>query len=120
MNHDEVSAYFQRDMKAAVDNMIHVLDYRPTTFLRMVADHGAVGAVKRLLSSPNYQYGFEKLYEHGRIEWSVEAHVILPWYRSLFTVDEVLTAENRLELVDFDVEHFVAVSTAPTWAERLE
>lgn len=120
MNHDEVSANFQRDMKAAVDKMIHVLGYRPTAFLRMIADHGAVGAAKRLLSSPSYQYGFEKLYEHDRIEWSVEAHVILPWYRDLFTFDEVLTAETRLELVDFDVKPFVAAATPPAWAEPLQ
>jgi len=117
MNLDEVSAHFQRDMKAAVDQMIHVLGYRPTAFLRMVADHGAVGAAKSLLSSPNYQYGFEKLYEHHRLEWSVEAHIVLPWYRDLFTFDEILTAETRLALVDFDVEAFVAGAAPPTWAE---
>jgi hypothetical protein len=120
MNLDEVSAHLQRDMKAAVDQMIHVLGYRPTAFLRMVADHGAVGAAKRLLTSPNYEYGFEKLYEHHRLEWSVEAHIVLPWYRDLFTFDEILTAETRLALVDFDVEAFVAEATPPAWAAPLQ
>lgn len=116
MDLDDLSAHFQQDMKAAVDRMIGSLGYKPTSFLRMMADYGAVGAAKRLLSSPTYQYGFEKLYEHHRLEWSVEAHVVLPWYRDLFTFDEILAAEDRLSLVDFDVASFVAGAPAPSWA----
>ena len=116
MNQDELSAHFQSDMKAAVDRMIRVIGYKPTSFLRMMADYGAVGAAKRLVASPNYQYGFEKLYEHHRLEWSVEAHVVLPWYRDLFTFDEILASEDRLALFDFDVQAFMASAPPPAWA----
>lgn len=117
MEQDELSSRFQRDMKQAVDRMFRELNYHPTVFLRMLTDYGAVGAAKRLLSNPNYQQGFEKLFEHRRLEWSVEAHVVLPWYQPLFTVDEVFIAEDRLEQVGFDPRAFVKQAPIPDWVD---
>lgn len=117
MDQDELSSRFQLDMKQAVTRMVRELNYHPTVFQRMLADYGGVGAAKRLLMSPNYQAGFETLFEHRRLEWSVEAHVILPWYQPLFTFDEVFTAEDRLMQVDFDPRVFVAQRAVPEWVD---
>jgi len=116
MRQDDLAARFQRDMKHAVDVMIRQLNYHPTVFIRMLSDYGAVGAAKRLLATPRYQYGFEKLFEHNRLDYSVEAFVVLPWYQALFTPSEVQTAEDRLALMGFDVAGHRARSTAPDWA----
>jgi len=116
VNHDELSVRFQTDMKRAVDLMARELNYHPTVFIRMLSDHGAVGAAKRLLSTSGYQYGFEKLFENHRLEYSVEAFVILPWYQPLFTFEEIQTAEERLGLVEFDIAAYLARVAPSGWA----
>jgi hypothetical protein len=49
---------------------------------------------------------------------SVEAFVLLPWYRDLFTAAERTTAERRLRDHDFDVDGFLQRHAAhpPDWA----
>jgi len=48
---------------------------------------------------------------------SVEAFVLLPWYRELFRDDELATAERRLAEHRFDVERCLRISTRclPAW-----
>jgi hypothetical protein len=76
--------------------------YNPTDFLAMVAQHGAVGATKRLLADPRHtSYGFERLWELKALDASVEFAVCLPWFHDLFTEDEIEEAENRLILHNF-------------------
>jgi len=113
---DELHARFQTDMKRSVDLMARELNYQPVVFIRMLSDHGAVGAAKRLLGQAGYQYGFEKLFTSNRLDYSVEAFVILPWYQPLFTPSEIQTAEERLILVEFDVEAYLSRVRAPDWA----
>jgi hypothetical protein len=50
---------------------------------------------------------------------SVEAFVLLPWYRRLFSEDELSTAERRLAAHSFDVEAFLERSSraVPAWAQ---
>ena len=116
MNADDLAARFQTDMKHAVDLMARELHYHPTVFIRMLIDYGAVGAAKRLLATTGYQYGFEKLFANHRLDYSVEAFVILPWYQPLFTPAEIQTAEDRLGLAEFDVAAYLARVRAPDWA----
>lgn len=113
---DELHARFQADMKRSVDLMARELNYHPLVFIRMLSDYGAVGAAKRLLAQAGYQYGFEKLFTSNRLEYSVEAFVILPWYQPLFTPSEIQIAEERLTLVDFDVEGYLSRVGPPNWA----
>lgn len=71
--------------------------YNPTYFMRMVSEHGAVGAAKRLLASSGVQSGLLTLWECGRLDMSIEAMVIKPKYAALFTPDEIRSARIRLE-----------------------
>lgn len=60
------------------------LGYNATRFLQMISDHGGLGAARQLLHAPAVSDGFTTLWEHHRLELSVEAHVLRDEFRSLF------------------------------------
>jgi hypothetical protein len=93
------------------------LSYNPTRFIQMVADHGAVGAAQLLLKGRDASDGFTTLWEHGRLNMSVEATVLLPWFEDLFTTSEIATARRRLTAHRFDVDDFLARESRnpPSW-----
>ena|SRR5215212_8415329 len=96
--------------------------YNPTDFRAMVQRHGAVGATKRLLADPRHtSYGFERLWELKALDASVEFAVCLPWFRKLFTLEEIEEAESRLILHDFPLEDRLerASRVPPQWVVDL-
>lgn len=108
---------FERHLLEDVDELRG--RYDPRLFQRMIAQHGGVGTARRLLAGPRHtSYGFEKLWELRELERSMEFAVLLPWFRSLFTLDEQDEAKRRLLLHDFPVEERLAArfSSPPTWA----
>lgn len=104
-------------MVAGIATLERELSYNPTRFAQMLGGYGVVGAAKRLLSSHEYSEGFTTLWEHRRLDLSVEAFVLLPWHRELFDEDERATAERRLREHGFDVEGFLQRVSAdpPDW-----
>jgi hypothetical protein len=75
-----------------------VLGYSATYFLQMVEQHGGVSAARRLLSTEaNVQYGFERLWELGRLDLTMEAPVLEDEFAGLFTERERAIAKGRLE-----------------------
>jgi hypothetical protein len=97
--------------------------YNPVRFLGMIAQEGSALAVaKRLFSDPCHtSYGFERLWELRELGRSVEFVANLPWFRALFTEDELDEARSRLTLHDFPVEDRLAAAAAhpPDWAVDL-
>ena len=77
------------------------LGYNATYFLQMVNQHGGVQAAKLLLNSKNVPAGLFTLWEHGRLDMSLENFVLDPKYRSLFTEQELKTARRRLEELNY-------------------
>lgn len=71
------------------------LSYNATRFLQLVESRGGVHAAKQLLRGVPSD-GFATLWEKGRLDLSMEAHVLRPEFRSLFTDHEVRVAEERL------------------------
>lgn len=71
--------------------------YNATYFLGMVADHGAVGAAKRLLAKDSVSDGFGTLFVCGRLDLTAEAYVVGPEFAELFTSEEIETASRRLK-----------------------
>lgn len=108
---------FHREMVAGIDRLNRDINYRATRFAQMVNEYGGVAAAKRLLASDQYSEGFTTLWERGRLDMSVEAFVLLPWFRHLFTTEERTTAERRLSDHDFHVERFLQQRAAdpPSW-----
>lgn len=72
-------------------------NYNATYFLRMVTDHGGLEAAKRLLATETVSDGFGTLLLCGRLDLTVEAHVIKPEFAVLFTPEEIAIANHRLE-----------------------
>ena len=94
--------------------------YNPTRFLGMIAQNKSVVTVaKMLFANPRLtSEGFERLWEMGELNRSVEFVANLPWFRELFTEDELDEARTRLALHDFAVEEQLAAAAAhpPDWA----
>lgn len=115
----ELARRFQQHVLADVD-YLKSGGYNPTQFLGMIAQSGsAVAVAKRLFSDPRHtSYGFERLWEMGELGRSVEFAANLPWFRSLFTEDELDEAQSRLTLHDFPVEQRLAAAAAhsPDWS----
>lgn len=107
---------FHADMLCGADTLKREIGYNPTRFLQMIADHGAVAAVRRLLQSGQSE-GFTELWEHGRLQMSVEFFALLPWYENLFADGERAAARRRLQELHFDVDGELARRSAdpPEW-----
>ena len=76
------------------------LGYRPTRFLEMVSEHGGVDTAHRLLAADKIQDGLAQLFLLGRLDLTVEHHVLLPEYRSLFTAEDRRVARLRLGIAE--------------------
>ena len=71
------------------------LSYNATRFLQLVEAKGGVQAAKQLLTGPPSE-GFATLWEKGRLDLSMEAHILQPEFQDLFTDAERRIAEERL------------------------
>lgn len=113
---------FHRDTICSAERLKREIGYNATRFIQMVGEMGGVEAARHLLQCPNASDGFTTLWEHRRLEMSVEAHVLLPWYRELFTEEQLGIAEQRLREHGFDVDALLtrAEHDRPTWVAREE
>ncbi|MGH9447639.1 MAG: hypothetical protein ACRD3O_18210 [Terriglobia bacterium] len=71
--------------------------YNPTRFPSMVNGVGGKAAAKALLHPGSPQYGFEVLWERGRLDLTVEAVVLREPWRQLFSPDELAEIRSRLK-----------------------
>lgn len=79
------------------------IGYRPTTFRRMLADHGGIETARRLIRGAATS-GFETLWEKQRLDLSVEALILKPAWRALFYPEELARARKRLRDVGYTPE----------------
>lgn len=77
-------------------------NYKATLFLRMVSEYGGLGAAKRLLHAPSIQYGFEKLWELGRLDLTMESLILKEPWGQIFTEEELTIAKERLKALDYN------------------
>ena len=71
-------------------------DYNATRFLQMVTEHGGLQAAKFLLQAKELSDGFVALWEHGRLDLTMEALILHSPWRALFSDDERAIAQKRL------------------------
>ncbi len=96
-----VNAGLERRFDAAMLDIYHQaarLGYRPTRFLEMVRELGGVAAAHRLLADNKVHDGFAELFLLGRLDLTVEHHVLLPEFEPLFSPEERVIARARLGL----------------------
>ncbi|MFI1196965.1 hypothetical protein ACH4T9_27410 [Micromonospora sp. NPDC020750] len=99
------------------------LGYNPFQFRELVERHGdAVGATMHLLADPRHtSYGFQRLFDLGRLEDTVEFAACLPWFTELFHPQELHEARTRLIVHGFPLDARLAAAAAspPNWLTDL-
>lgn len=70
----------------------------------MIYERGGVATAKQLISKPEGTDGFTKLWENGRLDLSIEAHVLKPEYAELFTDDERRMCIERLKKYGYELK----------------
>jgi hypothetical protein len=71
--------------------------YFPNRFAEMITNNGAVATAKQLVMKNESTEGFTKLCLNKKLHLSIEAYVISPKYKELFTEEEIQKSKNRLE-----------------------
>jgi len=87
----------------------------------MVAQHRAVETAHRLLASETgTSDGFVTLYEGNRLNLSIEARVLEPWYQDLFSGGEGSLARFGLQEHRFNMGGYLADTSGawPDWATQ--
>ena len=93
---EELEKKFHGEMVAIYQTAKKELKYNATRFLQLVSDNGGLRAAKQLIAVDGGTYGFEVLWEHGRLDLSVEALVLEKEFRQLFTDEEITLCKTRL------------------------
>lgn len=73
------------------------IGYHPSRFISMYQEKGVLTACRELISKNVVSEGLFKLFKLGRLELSIEAHVIKEEYKSLFIIEEIEKCKYILE-----------------------
>ena len=101
---DQIEKKFHEDMRDIYLTAKKELKYNASRFWKLVCLNGGLQAAKILIAKDGGTYGFEVLWEHGRLDLSVEAHVLKSEYTELFTNDERRICKDRLEEFGFKIK----------------
>lgn len=95
---------FKADMQDIYKIAKKELGYNATRFLQLISVKGELNAAKILISKDGGTYGFEVLWEHKRLDLSIESHVLKPEYMELFTDEERNMCKERLERFGYKID----------------
>ena len=114
---------FDRAMVAVYKRAKQEAGYNATRFLQMLSEHGGVETAHQLLLASGVSDGFTALWKAGRLDLSVEYHVLLEEFHELFTEDEreiatVRVAKSESRETTFD-QDLVGIEPMLTVLERL-
>lgn len=87
---------FNIAMKEIYETAKRECGYNATRFLKLLAEKGGVVAAKQLICKDGGTDGFATLWECGRLDLSVEAHVLKEEFKELFTEEERKLCRDRL------------------------
>ena len=100
---EEVKRQFEQDMVNIYKTAKKECGYTATRFLQMIGRQGGLATAKQLITKPGGTDGFATLWEHGRLDLSVEALVLRREYQSLFSEEEKLLCAERLKEYGFQL-----------------
>ena len=83
------------------------IHYTARYFIDMVSNEGGRETARYLLDKPEPSDGYVFLWEHGRLDLSVEAEVLRPRWHDLFSDDQRDVAMRRLREYGFDVDAYL-------------
>jgi len=98
----ELQKQFNQAMLRIYERARDQCRYTATRFLSMLHEKGGLATAKALLATSEPSSGLVRLWQCGRLDLSVEAHVLKPEFASLFTERERWTARERLEAYKYD------------------
>lgn len=94
---------FEQDMLDIYTTAKKECGYNATRFLQMIGAKGGLVAAKQLISKEGGTEGFTTLWMCHRLDLSVEAHVLKPEYRDLFTDEDRKMCRDRLEQFGYKI-----------------
>lgn len=97
----KLSDQFDKEMMNVYNSALRKCNYKATRFLQMFLEHKGVMTAKMLLSKRDVQYGCTELYLCGCLGLSMEALVLKPEYKALFTEEDLHKANRRLVEVGY-------------------
>ncbi|MCX7747334.1 MAG: hypothetical protein N2645_10655 [Clostridia bacterium] len=97
-----LESLFHKDILNIYKKADEELGYRATRFLQMLAEHGGVETAKKLVTKPGGTEGFIVLWEHKKLDLSVENLVLKEEYRSLFSEEIRQICRDRLKEYGFE------------------
>ena len=92
----EIERRWNRVMVSIYDTAKRDLGYNASRFIQMVSERGGVSAARQLVWSESPSDGFTFLWEHRRLDLTVEAHMLDEEYASLFSDEDRQRALDRL------------------------
>lgn len=91
----------EKQFNYEMENIYHTakkdINYNATRFIQLVARIGGLSAAKQLIKKEDGTSGFTVLWEHNRLDLSVEALVLQEIYIDLFSEEEREICRMRLE-----------------------
>lgn len=104
---DSIHSRFDASLLASAKECFR-LGYKPTEFMRMVHERGGVETVRTLLDKATASPGFGRLWDLNRLDLTVEAHILQPQWRDLFTPAERQRARTRLAEYQYTAPYDIA------------
>jgi len=98
----DLERLFDKAMFSIYERALSECGYKATLFRQMILQHGGLQTAKMLLHKPGLQYGFEALWEHGRLDLTMEALILKPPWNKLFSDEEKEIARKRLTLLCYN------------------
>lgn len=92
-----VADRFAERMTEVYRRALAEVGYNATHYRAMLAQLGPHETARRLLAAPAVSDGFAVLWEHGRMDLTVEAVVVEPEFAELFSGEELAVARRRLD-----------------------
>ncbi len=102
----DLESEFHQIMFGIYERALRELNYNAQFFVRMIAEHGGMETARRLLDTEDIQYGFDKLWEHDRLDLTVECHVLQPRFNKLFNDGIQREATRRLKDLGYIVDEY--------------
>ena len=90
-------ARFDEAMMNVYRRALSECGYNASRFLKMLCDHGGMQTAKMLLHAPGVSEGYTALWERHRLDLTVEAVILAPEWRPLFSEREREIAQARLD-----------------------
>lgn len=100
----DLEKQFDQDMLEIYKLAKKECGYNATRFLQMISSQGGLETARNLIRNPDSSVGFSALFEHNRLDLSVEAHVLKPVYSDLFSEEERQMCRDKLAQFKYKVE----------------